>query len=88
MLISFMSFLLKFKFLLEFILDVRGEYQVMLTHNYDLELFIPICKEVKKIYGDHSHRPKIPSYRIIVPIYITQHHIHLHVNFVQWGSGG
>ena len=34
----------------------------MLTHGHDFELFIPICKEVRKIYRDHSHRPKMPSY--------------------------
>ena len=72
MLISLMSFFLKFKFWLELILSVRGEYQVMLTHSHNYELFIPICEEVKKIYKDHSHHPKIPLYGIIIPIYITQ----------------
>ena len=52
MLISFMSFLPKFKFWLEFILC---EYQVMLTHGHDFKLSIPICEEVKTIYRDHSH---------------------------------
>ena len=73
MLISFIFFLLKFKFQLELILGVRGEHQVMLTHSHDFVLFIPICEEVKKIYMNHSHHPKIPSYQIIILIYITQH---------------
>ena len=73
MLITFMSFLLKFKFWFQFILGARGEHQVMLTHSHDFELFIPICKEVKKIYRDHSYHPKIPLYCIIIPIYITKH---------------
>ena len=73
MLITFMSFLLKFKFWLEFILGVRGEYQVMLTHGHDFEPSIPICEEVKKIYRDHSYCPNIPSYHTIIPFYFTQH---------------
>ena len=72
MLISFMSFLLKFKFQREFILGVRGEHQVMLTHSHNFKFFIPICEEVKKIYRDHLHHPKIPSYHIVILIYITQ----------------
>ena len=71
MLISFMSFLLKFKF--QFILGKRDEHQVMLTHSHDFGLFIPICEEVKKIYRDHSLHPKIPLHCSIVLIYITQH---------------
>ena len=67
-----MSFHLKFKLWLEFILGVRGEHQVMLTHIHDFELFIPMCEEVKKIYRGHSHHPKTPLYHIIRPIYITQ----------------
>ena len=31
----------------------------MLTHGHMIELFIPICKEVKKIYRDHSYHPKL-----------------------------
>ena len=33
----------------------------MLTHSHchDFVLLIPICEEVKKIYRDHSHHPKI-----------------------------
>ena len=73
MLISFMSLLPKFKFWLEFILGARGEHQVMLTHSHDFELFIPICEEVKIIFRDHSHHPRIPLYGIVIPIYITQH---------------
>ena len=77
MLISFMSFLFKFEFQLEFILGVRGEHQVMLKHSHtqvqNLDLCILICEEVKKIYRDHSYHPKIPSHRIVIPIYITQH---------------
>ena len=73
MLISFMSFLLEFKFWLEFILGARGKHQVMLTHGHDFELSIPVCEEVKKIYRDHSHHPKIPSYCIVIAIYVTQH---------------
>ena len=49
----------------------------MLTHSHDFKLFIPICKEVKKIYRDHSHHPKISSYHIIIPIYFTKHVKHL-----------
>ena len=73
MLISFMSFSLEFKFWLEFILCARCKHQVMLTHGHDFELSIPVCEEVKKIYRDHSHHPKIPSYYIVIPIYVTQH---------------
>ena len=59
----------------------------MLTHSHDFELFIPICEEVKKIYRDHSHHPKIPSYYIVIPIYITQHFRSLFIafEFVQVG---
>ena len=70
MLISFMSFLVMFKFWLEFILGSRGEHQVMLTHSHNFELFIPICEEVKKIYRDHPHRPK--------DTIILYHHTDLH----------
>ena len=55
---------------------MRGKYQVMLTHSHDFELLIPICEEVKEIYRDHSHHPKIPLYHIIIPIYITQQYIY------------
>ena len=71
MLISSMSFLLKFQF--QFILGERVEHQVMVTHSHDFDFSIPICEEVKKIYMDHSHHPKIPSYHIVILIYITQH---------------
>ena len=47
----------------------------MLTHGHDFELFIPICEEVRKIYRDHSHCPKLPSYHIIILIYITQQYV-------------
>ena len=45
----------------------------MPTHSHMIELFIPICEEVKKIYRDHSHHPKVPLHCITIPIYITQH---------------
>ena len=45
----------------------------MLTHSQVIELFIPICEEVKKIYRDHSHCPKLPLHCIALLIYITQH---------------
>ena len=47
----------------------------MLTHGHDTEFFIPICEEVKKIYRDHSHHPKISWYCIIIPIYVTQYNV-------------
>ena len=73
MLISFMSIFSKFKILLKFTLGEGGKHQDMLTHSHVIELFILICKEVKKIYRDHSYHPKIPLHGIAVLIYITQH---------------
>ena len=70
MLISLMSFISKFKIWLKFTLGERGKHQAMLTHSHMIEL---ICKEVKKIYRDHSYHLKLPLHSITVPIYVTQH---------------
>ena len=54
MLISFMSFILKVQDLSQVHLGEEGKHQDMLKHGHMIELFIPICEEVKKIYRDHS----------------------------------
>ena len=45
----------------------------MLTHSHAIELFTLICKEVKKIYWDHSYHQKLPLHGIALLIYVTQH---------------